>query len=473
MSKKKLVIFLVVFFPSLLWAVNGREVGNFSGIQAVEVWGSNWEMGEALAHFQADGIAEIASVMRALPLWPELVKLAGSYAWDADQIEIMQAIADNVPGVELEDLQVISSYGDWSYNHCRGFALWGALAGNGGSVTGRKLIKDDIPASLAGNHAIIFFQPDDRPAWANFTAPGAVVSATGINEFGYLFAIHDHCSRNADSIQGLMTRTGACGMLSRASDPGEAQSILLENPGSTGSYIYFWGGAGNNTGGAVFSYGKAGRLYGGERGLFRRDPCPEKIPAQALTCANDIYLETYGDCSPGVDADSLLGAITLSAYTLEEAEQVVSHGSHHSVYAEARRRREIDFYMWARVSGEQVRTPVLKWENCFTHSLPVPPLPKIEGEAGGESLSLSVKGRITHPGKRISFSLPNTGYVNLGIYRLDGSLVCTLVNRRLYAGKYRVPWNGADNSGKQRKAGEYLVKLRTPRDVLIEKFIFD
>ena len=150
---------------------------------------------------------------------------------------------------------------------------------------------------------------------------------------------------------------------------------------------------------------------------------------------------------------------------------MVSHGSHHSVYAEARRRREIDFYMWARVKGEQVRTPVFEWENCFTHSPLVPPRPKREGEAESGSLSLSVKDRISHPGKQISFSLPFTGYVNLGIYRLDGNLVRTLVNRRLDTGKYRLAWNGADNTGKQRKAGEYLVKLRTPADVLVEKFI--
>ena len=468
----KCAVFLLLF-PSLVQGVNGREVGLYSGIQAVEVWGTNREMGQALAHFQADQIAGIVSTLKTFPGWPELVKIAGSYAWDQDQMEIMQAIAENVPEVELGDLLVVSSYGDWSYNHCRGFALWGDLADNGGSVTGRKLIKDDIPGNLADNHAIIFFQPDDRPAWANFTAPGAVVSATGINEFGYLFAVHDYYSHNADSIQGLMTRTGACAMLARASHPDEAQSTLLGHPGSTGSYLYFWGGAGDNTGGAVFSYGKAGRLYGGESGLFRRDPCPEKFSAQALTCANDIYLETYGDCSPGVDADSLLGAITLSDYTLEKAEQVVSHGSHHSVYAEARRRREIDFYMWARIAGQQMRTPVLHWEECFTHSLPVPPPPKQEGEAESTRLDLHVKDRIDRPGKKISFSLPFTGYINLGIYRLDGRLVRTLVNYRVYAGKYSVPWNGADNTGKQRKAGEYLVKLRSPMDMVLEKFIFD
>ncbi|MBN2287799.1 MAG: hypothetical protein JXQ83_00605, partial [Candidatus Glassbacteria bacterium] len=357
-------------------------------------------------------------------------------------------------------------YGDWSYNLCRAYSVWGGLAAHGGSVSGRRLMKDGIPPELEKLHAINCFQPADRPAWANFGAPGLVCSATGINEFGYLFALHDHCSDRADTTAGLLTRSGACALISRAAGPDEAEALLLANPGGTGSYLLFWGGAGGNTGGAVFCYGAAGRLHGGSQRLHRRNPCPEVLGGTALTCGNDSYPVSHDDCGLGGHAAELVSHLEIPAYTLAQAEQPLAPGSYHSVYAEARSRREIDFYMWARVEGRQVRTADLSWDECFRHSPPVPERLPLRLGRGADSLALALEDRGPSDAALIRFDLPAEGYLNLSLFDRDGDLVRTLVNHRLQQGAYSVEWDRSDNLGESLSPGDYLLRLRNARGIV-------
>ena len=114
MKKAVFIAVVFVFLPSFLWPVNGREVGRFNGIRVLEVWGTNREMGRALAWFQGDDIIRIVDSLRTFGDWPRIEKMVESYAWDADQLEILQALAAGVPGVGLKELKALNTYGDWS-----------------------------------------------------------------------------------------------------------------------------------------------------------------------------------------------------------------------------------------------------------------------------------------------------------------------------------------------------------------------
>jgi len=461
----KIVFFFLLVFPAAAPAVNGRVVEQDRGIQVLEVWGTNSEMGRALARFQAGSIGEMISFMRGFSRWSEILQLTETCAWDGDQLEVIQAMAEALPGIGAAELKALNVYGDWSYNHCRAYSVWGELAEGGGSVGGRRLMKDDIPRELADKHAIICFQPNDRPAWANFGAPGYVCSVTGLNEFGCMFALHDHCSSGPDTAAALMSRCGACALVSRATDADEAEYILRANPGGTGSYIFFWGGAGENEGGAVFCYGKAGRLHGGPGRLHRRNPCPQVLGGMGLTCGNDRYPVSHSDCGIGGHAAELVAALGLPGYSLARAEEPLSPGSQHTVYAESRARREIEFYMWARVAGGQVRGANLRWEDCFRHSPPVPRRLAVRlGPASGPQ-SLSIAGDRLEKGREIRLNLPEDGYANLGVFSSRGALVRTLVNRRLAGGAYALEWDGLDNSGAVLEPGEYELRLRSVRGI--------
>ncbi|MBN2290130.1 MAG: hypothetical protein JXQ83_12415, partial [Candidatus Glassbacteria bacterium] len=52
----RLLVFLLLAVPSALPASNGRVVADSGGIQVLEVWGTNRQMGEALAAFQGPQI---------------------------------------------------------------------------------------------------------------------------------------------------------------------------------------------------------------------------------------------------------------------------------------------------------------------------------------------------------------------------------------------------------------------------------
>lgn len=61
----------------------------------------------------------------------------------------------------------------------------------------------------------------------------------------------------------------------------------------------------------------------------------------------------------------------------------------------------------------------------------------------------------------LSFSLTETGTVELAIYSVDGRRVATLENGTLAPGPHRVTWRGTDASGRAVRPGVYFARLRT------------
>ena len=61
----------------------------------------------------------------------------------------------------------------------------------------------------------------------------------------------------------------------------------------------------------------------------------------------------------------------------------------------------------------------------------------------------------------ITYSVPQPGKVSLKIYDMMGKLIKTLVNAKVAAGTYHIPWNANDENGNTLSSGIYLLRLNT------------
>ena len=66
-----------------------------------------------------------------------------------------------------------------------------------------------------------------------------------------------------------------------------------------------------------------------------------------------------------------------------------------------------------------------------------------------------------NPTTTISYNLPASGKVKLGVYNLRGQLVRTLVNEAKSAGDHKVVWDGKDERGNTMSSGIYFYRLDT------------
>lgn len=65
-----------------------------------------------------------------------------------------------------------------------------------------------------------------------------------------------------------------------------------------------------------------------------------------------------------------------------------------------------------------------------------------------------------NPSTKISFSLPEQGYVTLKIYDVLGKEINTLADQDYKSGAYEITWNGKDNSGNEVSSGIYFYQLQ-------------
>ena len=77
-----------------------------------------------------------------------------------------------------------------------------------------------------------------------------------------------------------------------------------------------------------------------------------------------------------------------------------------------------------------------------------------------------------NPNTTITFNVPQTTIVSLGIYNINGQLVKTLVDGKVNSGSHSILWGGRDNTGQIVSSGVYFYKLLTESKSMKKKMLF-
>ena len=85
------------------------------------------------------------------------------------------------------------------------------------------------------------------------------------------------------------------------------------------------------------------------------------------------------------------------------------------------------------------------------------------------AMSLNAYPNPFNPRTEITFSISQSGPVDLSIYDLRGRQVAVLEQRNMSAGNHAVYWNGADDSGRALPSGAYFVRLGIAAGVEVGK----
>ena len=76
-----------------------------------------------------------------------------------------------------------------------------------------------------------------------------------------------------------------------------------------------------------------------------------------------------------------------------------------------------------------------------------------------------------NPTTEISFSVPKSAHVRVGVYSMTGGLVAMLVDENLGAGTFRVTWNGRDGAGRTVSSGVYLYRMQAGDFTMTRKML--
>ena len=76
-----------------------------------------------------------------------------------------------------------------------------------------------------------------------------------------------------------------------------------------------------------------------------------------------------------------------------------------------------------------------------------------------------------NPSTKIAFDMPASGKVRLAVYDLDGSLVRTLLDESMTAGRHHVVWEGRDDSGRRVASGTYFYRIESDARTFTHKML--
>jgi hypothetical protein len=342
------------------------------GYTVLRVWGSHYQMGYAQASLLGDyivtGVDEIKDLAGAED-YNLLRLLMGASVWKPDEIEdeldgmvASLAVSHPADGIDEYDLKVINTFGDWGYA-CRSHVCWGRYVAAPVKTLATRRLDFGSPAPTASHHVLCAWDPDDgSPRWVNLGWPGAVASATGVNEFGTLASLHDYGSGGADVTAGRMPRVVAARhalTFPTSSDPStHLASVYSELQGyeiMTGGFVNYYTPEGH---GGVMT---ANPYQAGPDFYHLRLPQAVWHHGEAMITTNQF---TDGTSTPG---DEDFGADDYydveSPKTLESHWDLLASGGNPLHLMSVAYRGRGDMTIWAdgRMDGAG-RTPRLEWE---------------------------------------------------------------------------------------------------------------
>lgn len=296
-----------------------QRVNAKGGYTVLRVWGTHREMGQALGTLMGSAIARGVDELRqtAGEHWPAIRQRVQDYRWvDQAVLEefegLLAGVRAAVPNsrVDLIDLQVLNTYGDWSDTgpRCRSTSCWGRLvAPPFRTITTRRLDYGLPGPVMTQFHMVVcaFAPSDGSPQWVNIGWPGYVCSVTGINEYGTLASLHDWPPQAAGEVPpNPLPRSMACRLALTDVEPNSPTrhlehvfALLRLHPCATAGLLN------------VLSVGGGGTIkHTRGQGYFDvRRPLPEYMGGEAQICANDdvigdqgadTWLEFYASLAP-------------------------------------------------------------------------------------------------------------------------------------------------------------------------------
>ncbi len=76
-----------------------------------------------------------------------------------------------------------------------------------------------------------------------------------------------------------------------------------------------------------------------------------------------------------------------------------------------------------------------------------------------------------NPATKISFSIPESGHVDLRVYDVAGRLIRTLVDGKLAADRHEVIWDGTNNGGRRVASGVYFYRIEAGKHEMTKKMV--
>ncbi|MFH1131646.1 MAG: hypothetical protein V1754_09940, partial [Pseudomonadota bacterium] len=174
---------------------------NGEGYSVLLVWGTHYDMGYAQGNILAEEIiAGVGQVKEyAEKSYLTLRQQMAFAVWQPTEVAqeldgMLAGIKAAIPSADLDviDLKVINTFGDWRYA-CRSHSAWDSFVTNPTKTLSTRRLDFGAPIKMVHHHLLVARKPsDDSVRWINLAWPGYVASITGVNEFGTLASLHDY-----------------------------------------------------------------------------------------------------------------------------------------------------------------------------------------------------------------------------------------------------------------------------------------
>ncbi len=70
---------------------------------------------------------------------------------------------------------------------------------------------------------------------------------------------------------------------------------------------------------------------------------------------------------------------------------------------------------------------------------------------------------------KIDFTINSFGYVDIGIYDIEGKWILNLIGKKMQSGKYNIVWKADDKAGMEVASGTYLVMMKFGSSIQTKK----
>ncbi|MBI5544851.1 MAG: hypothetical protein HY901_13255, partial [Deltaproteobacteria bacterium] len=221
------------------------------GYTVIRVWGTHFEMGQAIGRAFAQELHDFMPELRAVQGYSSVRSLVANAVWPAEVEEEIQGMVAGVKAgvpsstIDAIDLKALNSFSDWSYGvACRSHSTWGGRVQAPVKTLSTRRLDFSTPFDFMLHHVVYAFEPADGSArWVNLSWPGAVTVVTAVNQHGTQASLHDYNSGMLSG-SGLTFRSVAARRAlteptatSLGDQRAQAQSVLGALKIATGTFI--------------------------------------------------------------------------------------------------------------------------------------------------------------------------------------------------------------------------------------------